>query len=129
MLKSIFNSKTIDKLISVTNCARTVSQQEESGQWSAPITHGIANLPIEVQRATTTTQPPIIIPYQKSGHSIAHISMINFSLTEIFGSEDKMPINATVEANKTSIRLMPSTRTPKHIKSINATNTNNPFIY
>ena len=38
--------------------AGTVSQQEESGQASSPITHQTANPTIEVQRATTT-QPPL----------------------------------------------------------------------
>ena len=45
-------------MVGVGNCGGTVSQQEESGQASSPITHQTANPTIEVQRATTT-QPPL----------------------------------------------------------------------
>jgi len=55
---AIPESNTIDNVIGVGNCAGTVSQQEESGQASTPITHQTANPTIEVQRATTT-QPPL----------------------------------------------------------------------
>ena len=44
-------------MIGVANCGGTVSQQDESGQASAPITHQTANPTIELQRATTS-QPP-----------------------------------------------------------------------
>jgi hypothetical protein len=57
-LNPILDSNTIDNVIGVANCGGTVSQQEESGQASTPITHQTANPTIEVQRATTT-QPPL----------------------------------------------------------------------
>jgi hypothetical protein len=59
-LNPILDSNTIDNMVGVGNCGSTVSQQDESGQASAPITHQTANPTIEVQRATTTTQPPLI---------------------------------------------------------------------
>ena len=48
---------SIDNAVGVGNCAGTVSQQDESGSASAPITTQTANPTIELQRATTT-QPP-----------------------------------------------------------------------
>ena len=48
----------IDNLVGVGNCGGTVSQQDHSGQASAPITLQTANPAIELQRATTTTPPP-----------------------------------------------------------------------
>ena len=57
-LNPIFDSNTIDNAIGVGNCGGTVSQQDESGQASAPITHQTANPTIELQRATTSTPPP-----------------------------------------------------------------------
>jgi hypothetical protein len=57
-LNPLFDSNTIDNVVGVGNCGGTVSQQEESGQASSPITHQTANPTIEVQRATTT-QPPL----------------------------------------------------------------------
>jgi hypothetical protein len=57
-LNPIFDSNTIDNLVGVGNCGGTVSQQDESGQASAPITSQTANPTIELQRATTTTPPP-----------------------------------------------------------------------
>ena len=50
----VLDSNTIDNVVGVGNCGGTVSQQEESGQASAPITHQTANPTIEVQRS----QPP-----------------------------------------------------------------------
>ena len=41
-----------------SNCGGTVSQQDESGQASTPITSQTANPAIELQRSTTTTPPP-----------------------------------------------------------------------
>ena len=59
-LNPIFDSNTIDNLVGVGNCGGTVSQQDESGQASAPITSQTANPDIELQRATTTSaQPPL----------------------------------------------------------------------
>ena len=59
-LNPIFDSNTIDNAVGVGNCGGTVSQQDESGQSSAPITSQTANPDIELQRATTTsTQPPL----------------------------------------------------------------------
>lgn len=60
-LNPIFDSNIIDNAISVGNCGGTVTQQDESGQASAPITHQTANPTLEVQRATTT-QPPVTNP-------------------------------------------------------------------
>ncbi len=57
-LNPIFDSNTIDNAVGVGNCAGTVSQQDESGSASAPITSQTANPDIELQRATTTTSPP-----------------------------------------------------------------------
>lgn len=53
-LNPVLDSNTIDNVVGVGNCGGTVSQQEESGQASAPITHQTANPTIEVQRS----QPP-----------------------------------------------------------------------
>src|SRR5262245_15355330 len=59
-LNPIFDSnEDIDNIVGVGNCAGTVSQQDESGQASAPITSQNANPTIELQRATTTTSPPL----------------------------------------------------------------------
>jgi hypothetical protein len=58
-LNPIFDSnEDIDNAVGVGNCGSTVSQQDESGQASAPITSQTANPAIELQRATTTTPPP-----------------------------------------------------------------------
>ena len=51
------SNEDIDNLVGVGNCGGTISQQDESGQASAPITSQTANPTIELQRATTT-QPP-----------------------------------------------------------------------
>ena len=56
-LNPIFDSNTIDNAVGVGNCGGMISQQDESGQASAPITSQTANPTIELQRATTT-QPP-----------------------------------------------------------------------
>ena len=56
-LNPILDSNTIDNVVGVGNCGGTISQQDESGQASAPITSQTANPTIELQRATTT-QPP-----------------------------------------------------------------------
>ena len=60
-LNPILDSNSIDNLVDVGNCAGTVSQQDESGQASAPITHQSANPTIELQRSTTT-QPGLGAP-------------------------------------------------------------------
>jgi hypothetical protein len=52
------SNEDIDNAVGVGNCGGTVSQQDESGQASAPITSQTANPAIELQRATTT-QPPL----------------------------------------------------------------------
>ena len=57
-LNPILDSNNVDNAVGVGNCGGTISQQEESGQASAPITHQTANPTIEVQRSTTT-QPPL----------------------------------------------------------------------
>jgi hypothetical protein len=52
-LNPIFDSnENIDNAVGVGNCAGTVSQQDESGSASAPITSQTANPDIELQRAT-----------------------------------------------------------------------------
>jgi len=56
-LNPIFDSNTIDNAVGVGNCGGTVSQQDESGSASAPITSQTANPAIELQRATTTSPP------------------------------------------------------------------------
>ena len=57
-LNPIFDSNNIDNAVGVGNCGGTVSQQDESGSASTPITSQTANPAIELQRATTTTPPP-----------------------------------------------------------------------
>ena len=58
-LNPIFDSnEDIDNAVGVGNCGGTISQQDESGSASAPITSQTANPDIELQRATTT-QPPL----------------------------------------------------------------------
>ena len=58
-LNPIFDSnEDIDNAVGVGNCAGTISQQDESGSASAPITSQTANPAIELQR-TTTSQPPL----------------------------------------------------------------------
>ncbi len=57
-LNPIFDrNENIDNAVGVGNCAGTVSQQDESGSASAPITSQTANPDIELQRATTTQSP------------------------------------------------------------------------
>jgi hypothetical protein len=57
-LNPIFDSNDhIDNAIGVGNCGGTISQQDESGQASAPITSQTANPTLELQRLTTTSQP------------------------------------------------------------------------
>ena len=59
-LNPILDFNTIDNIVDVGNCAGTVSQQDESGSASAPITSQTANPAIELQRATSTSaQPPL----------------------------------------------------------------------
>ena len=57
-MNPIFDSnEDIDNAVGVGNCGGTVSQQDESGSASAPITSQTANPAIELQR--TTTSPPL----------------------------------------------------------------------
>jgi hypothetical protein len=58
-LNPIFDSNNIDNAVGVGNCGGTISQQDESGSAAAPITSQTANPAIELQRATTTAQPPV----------------------------------------------------------------------
>jgi hypothetical protein len=54
-LNPIFDSnEDIDNAVGVGNCGGAVSQQDESGSASAPITSQTANPDIELQRATTS---------------------------------------------------------------------------
>jgi hypothetical protein len=57
-LNPILDSNTVDNMVGVGNCGGTVSQQDESGSASAPITSQSANPSIELQRATLTGTPP-----------------------------------------------------------------------
>ena len=58
-LNPIFDSNEYtDNAVGVGNCAGTISQQDESGSASAPITSQTANPAIKLQRATTS-QPPL----------------------------------------------------------------------
>jgi hypothetical protein len=57
-LNPIFDSNNIDNAVGVGNCGGTISQQDESGSAAAPITSQTANPTIELQRATTSAQPP-----------------------------------------------------------------------
>jgi len=65
-LNPIIDSNTIDNVVGVGNCGSTISQQDESGSASTPITHQTANPIIELQRATTT-QPPLTGPPTTQG--------------------------------------------------------------
>jgi len=65
-LNPIIDSNTIDNVVGVGNCGSTISQQDESGSDSTPITHQTANPIIELQRATTT-QPPLTGPPTTQG--------------------------------------------------------------
>ncbi len=65
-LNPILDSNTIDNVVGVGNCGSTISQQDESGSASTPITHQTANPTIELQRATTT-QPPLTGPPTTQG--------------------------------------------------------------
>jgi hypothetical protein len=58
-LNPVSNSNTNDNMISKGNCGGTVSQQGKSGQASTPTTVQNANPTIEVQRQSTTAQPPL----------------------------------------------------------------------
>lgn len=57
-LNPILDSNTIDNVVGVGNCGSTISQQDESGSASSPITHQTADPTLELQRSATTTQPP-----------------------------------------------------------------------
>jgi hypothetical protein len=58
-LNPVSDSNTNSNMISNGNCGGTISQQGRSGQASTPTTVQNANPTIEVQRATTTAQPPL----------------------------------------------------------------------
>ena len=90
-LNPIFDSnEDIDNAVGVGNCGGTVSQQDESGQASTPITSQTANPTIELQRATSiSAQPPL------TGESCedcfdpltaAQVSEFETDLPENFGS-------------------------------------------
>jgi flagellar basal body-associated protein FliL len=88
-LNPIFDSnEDIDNAVGVGNCGGTVSQQDESGQASAPITHQTANPAIELQRATTS-QPPLTVETCEDcfgSLTAAQVSEFESSLPENFGS-------------------------------------------
>ena len=63
-LNPILDSNTIDNAVGVGNCGGTISQQDESGQASAPITSQTANPAIELQRATSTSPPQEPSPHK-----------------------------------------------------------------
>jgi hypothetical protein len=89
-LNPILDSNTIDNVVGVGNCAGTISQQDESGSASAPITSQTANPDIELQRATSTSaQPPLTgEPCEDCFDSptAAQVSEFESSLPENFGS-------------------------------------------
>jgi hypothetical protein len=58
-LNPVSNSNINDNMISNGNCGGTVSQHDKSGQASTPTTMQTANPTIEVQRQSTTAQPPL----------------------------------------------------------------------
>lgn len=88
-LNPILDSNTIDNLVDVGNCAGTVSQQDESGSASAPITHQSANPTIELQRSTTT-QPGLGAPMTCEdcfdSLTAAQVSAFENALPGTFGS-------------------------------------------
>lgn len=88
-LNPIFDSnEDIDNAVGVGNCGGTVSQQDESGQASAPITHQTANPAIELQRATTS-QPPLTVETCEDcfdSLTAAQVSEFESSLPENFGT-------------------------------------------
>jgi hypothetical protein len=53
-LNPMFDSNTIDNVVSFGNCGGTLSQQDESGHASAPITHQTANPTLELKRSTSS---------------------------------------------------------------------------
>lgn len=57
-MNPILDSNTIDNVVGVGNCGSTISQQDESGQASAPITSQTANPILQLQQSITTTPPP-----------------------------------------------------------------------
>jgi hypothetical protein len=63
-LNPILDSNTIDNVVGVGNCGSTISQQDESGSASSPITHQTADPTLELQRSATTTQPPGVVDPQ-----------------------------------------------------------------
>ena len=86
-LNPILDSNTIDNVVGVGNCGGTVSQQDESGQASAPITSQTANPTIELQRATTTQPPLTGTPPTEQGANNASICLVllsNSSLKDFF---------------------------------------------
>ena len=88
-LNPIFDSnEDIDNAVGVGNCGGTVSQQDESGQASAPITSQTANPAIELQRATTTTPPLTGESCEDCFDSLtaAQVSEFETRLPENFGS-------------------------------------------
>ena len=58
-LNPVSDSNTNGNMINNGNCGGTISEQEKLGQASTPTTVKTANPTIEVQRSTTTAQPPI----------------------------------------------------------------------
>lgn len=56
-LNPIFESSTLDIVNNIGNCGNTISQQEESGQASSPVTSQIASPTIEVQSAAPPPTP------------------------------------------------------------------------
>jgi hypothetical protein len=90
-LNPIFDSNSIDNAVGVGNCGGTVSQQDESGQASAPITHQDANPTIELQRATTT-QPPL------TGESCEDC-FAPLTADQVSDFEDRIPLIVNEEIN------------------------------
>ena len=76
-LNPILDSNSIDNIVDVGNCGGTVSQQDESGSASAPITSQTANPTIELQRATTTQPPPTEEPPGPEGFGTVEFSILS----------------------------------------------------
>jgi hypothetical protein len=91
-LNPILDSNTIDNMVDVGNCGGTVSQQDQSGQASAPITLQNANPTIELQRATTT-QPPLTEPF-----GTALKAQLLTSLSEFLTPDEIAALKAQLEA-------------------------------
>ena len=115
-LNPIFDSnEDIDNAVGVGNCGGTVSQQDESGQASAPITHQTANPTLELQRATTSQPPLTVETCEDCFDSLIAAQVLEFesSLPENFGSSV-----TTIEQLRDFIAAQPEESIPALIDSV-----------